>query len=161
MSRPTEILSNDHKVVLEKLKLMEQTINNLKSTNVKNVLTDLKTFLRKEADLHFKKEEAALFPEMEKFIPRDEGPIGQMLLEHEDLYKYEDNFIRGVDLFSKDENNGEAQQLIRENGNSFINLLREHIYKEDNMLFMMADMHLEEDQINAIMKKFEELDKAH
>ena len=55
MSRPTEILSNDHKVVLEKLKLMEQTINNLKSTNVKNVLTDLKTFLRKEADLHFKK----------------------------------------------------------------------------------------------------------
>lgn len=161
MSRPTEILSNDHKVVLEKLKLMEQTINNLKSTNVKNVLTDLKTFLRKEADLHFKKEEAALFPEMEKFIPRDEGPIGQMLLEHEDLYKYEDNFIRGVDLFSKDENNGEAQKLIRENGNSFINLLREHIYKEDNMLFMMADMHLEEDQINAIMKKFEELDKAH
>src|SRR3989304_1137754 len=160
MSRPTEILSNDHKVVLEKLKLMEQTINNLKS-NVKNVLTDLKTFLRKEADLHFKKEEAALFPEMEKFIPRDEGPIGQMLLEHEDLYKYEDNFIRGVDLFSKDENNGEAQKLIRENGNSFINLLREHIYKEDNMLFMMADMHLEEDQINAIMKKFEELDKAH
>lgn len=161
MSRPTEILSSDHKVVLEKLKLMEQTINNLKSTNVKNVLTDLKTFLRKEADLHFKKEEAALFPEMEKFIPRDEGPIGQMLLEHEDLYKYEDNFIRGVDLFSKDENNGEAQKLIRENGNSFINLLREHIYKEDNMLFMMADMHLEEDQINAIMKKFEELDKAH
>ncbi|OGW06792.1 MAG: hypothetical protein A2889_03305 [Nitrospinae bacterium RIFCSPLOWO2_01_FULL_39_10] len=161
MSRPTEILSNDHKVVLEKLKLMEQTINNLKSANVKNVLTDLKTFLRKEADLHFKKEEAALFPEMEKFIPRDEGPIGQMLLEHEDLYKYEDNFIRGVDLFSNDENNGEAQKLIRENGNSFINLLREHIYKEDNMLFMMADMHLEEDQINAIMKKFEELDKAH
>ena len=161
MSRPTEILSNDHKVVLEKLKLMEQTINNLKSTNVKNVLTDLKTFLRKEADLHFKKEEAALFPEMEKFIPRDESPIGQMLLEHEDLYKYEDNFIRGVDLFSKDESNGEAQKLIRENGNSFINLLREHIYKEDNMLFMMADMHLEEDQINAIMKKFEELDKAH
>ncbi|MBI3582452.1 MAG: hemerythrin domain-containing protein [Nitrospinae bacterium] len=161
MSRPTEILSNDHKVVLEKLKFMEQTINNLKSANVKNVLTDLKTFLRKEADLHFKKEEAALFPEMEKFIPRDEGPIGQMLLEHEDLYKYEDNFIRGVDLFSKDESNGEAQKLIRENGNSFINLLREHIYKEDNMLFMMADMHLEEDQINAIMKKFEELDKAH
>lgn len=161
MSRPTEILSNDHKVVLEKLKLMEQTINNLKSTNVKNVLTDLKTFLRKEADLHFKKEEAALFPEMEKFIPRDEGPIGQMLLEHEDLYKFEDNFIRGIDLFSKDENNGEAQKLIRENGNSFINLLREHIYKEDNMLFMMADMHLEEDQINAILKKFEELDKAH
>ena len=161
MSRPTEILSNDHKVVLEKLKLMEQTINNLKSANVKNVLTDLKTFLRKEADLHFKKEEAALFPEMEKFIPRDEGPIGQMLLEHEDLYKYEDNFIRGVDLFSNDENNGEAQKLIRENGNSFINLLRKHIYKEDNMLFMMADMHLEEDQINAIMKKFEELDKAH
>ncbi len=161
MSRPTEILSNDHKVVLEKLKLFEQTVNNFKSPNAKKVLSDLKVFFRKEVDVHFKKEENALFPEMEKFIPRDEGPIGQMLMEHQDLYKYEDNFINGIDLFSKDENNGEAQKLIKENAISYINLLREHIYKEDNMLFMMADMHFEEDQINAIMKKFEELDKAH
>ncbi len=161
MSRPTEILSNDHKVVLEKLKLFEQTVNNFKSPNAKKFFEDLKIFLKEEVNVHFKKEENALFPEMEKFIPRDEGPIGQMLMEHEDLYKYEDNFIRGIDLFSKDENNGEAQKLIKENAISYINLLREHIYKEDNMLFMMADMHLEEDQINAIMKKFEELDKAH
>ena len=83
-----------------------------------------------------------------------------MLMEHEDLYKYEDNFINGIDLFSKDENNDEAQKLIRENATNYINLLREHIYKEDNMLFMMADMHLEDDQINEIMKKFEDMDKA-
>lgn len=160
MSRPTEILSNDHKVVLEKLKLFEQTVNNFKSPNIKKFFEDLKVFLKKEVDVHFKKEENALFPEMEKFIPRDEGPIGQMLMEHEDLYKYEANFTKGIDLFLKDGNSDEAQKLIKENAISYINLLREHIYKEDNMLFMMADMHLEEDQINAIMKKFEEMDKA-
>lgn len=159
MSKPTEILSNDHKKVLEKLKIMEQTIKDLKSPNVKNTLLDLEGFFKKEVELHFKKEEEALFPEIEKFIPREGGPVGVMLMEHEDLYRYKDNLFKGVDLLLKDENSKEAPALIKENGISYINLLREHIYKEDNMLFMMADMHLEENQIKEIMKKFEELDK--
>lgn len=160
MSRPIEILSNDHKVVLEKLKVMEQAINDLKSPAAKKTFADLKVFLKKEVDIHFKKEEDALFPEIEKFMPRDAGPVGQMLLEHQDLYKYEDNFIKGVDLLSENENSGEASKLIKENGINYINLLREHIYKEDNILFMMADMHLDDDQIKEIMTKFEELDKG-
>jgi hemerythrin-like domain-containing protein len=159
MSKPTEILSNDHKKVLEKLKVMEQTIKDLKSPNVKNTLLDLEGFFKKEVELHFKKEEEALFPEIEKFIPREGGPVGVMLMEHEDLYRYKDNLFKGVDLLLKDENSKEALVLIKENGTSYINLLREHIFKEDNMLFMMADMHLEENQIKEIMKKFEELDK--
>ena len=159
MSKPTEILSNDHKKVLEKLKVMEQTIKDLKSPNVKNTLLDLEGFFKKEVELHFRKEEEALFPEIEKFIPREGGPVGIMLMEHEDLYRYKDNLFKGVDFLLKDENTEEALVLIKENGTNYINLLREHIFKEDNMLFMMADMHLEEDQIKEIMKKFEELDK--
>jgi hemerythrin-like domain-containing protein len=159
MSKPTEILSNDHKKVLEKLKVMEQTIKDLKSPNVKNTLLDLEGFFKKEVELHFRKEEEALFPEIEKFIPREGGPVGVMLMEHEDLYRYKDNLFNGVDFLLKDENTKEALVLIKENGTNYINLLRGHIFKEDNMLFMMADMHLEEDQIKEIMKKFEELDK--
>lgn len=159
MSKPTEILSNDHKKVLEKLKVMEQTIKDLKPTDAKNTLADLREFLKKEVALHFTKEEQALFPEIEKFIPREGGPVGVMLMEHEDLNRYKYDFIKGIDLLLRDENSVEAPPLIKENGTSYINLLREHIYKEDNMLFMMADMHLEEDQIREIMRKFEELDK--
>ncbi len=159
MGRPTEILSNDHKVVLEKLNVMEKTINNLKSPDSKKIFSDLKVFFKKEVDLHFAKEEEVLFPEMEKFIPRDGGPTGVMLMEHEDLNKYKDDFMKGVDLLSKNGNSKEAEKLITENGINYINLLREHIYKEDNMLFMMADMHLEEDQVKNIMEKFEEMDK--
>jgi hemerythrin-like domain-containing protein len=159
MSGPTEILSNDHRIVLEKLNVLDQTINNIKSQDAKKTLEDLKLFIRKEMEIHFTKEEDALFPEIEKFMPREGGPIGVMLMDHEDLYKYEDNLVRGIDLFIKNESNGEAIKLIKENGTNYINLLREHIYKEDNMLFMMADMHLEEDQIKEIMRKFEELDK--
>ncbi|MBI4378039.1 MAG: hemerythrin domain-containing protein [Nitrospinae bacterium] len=159
MSRPTEILSNDHRVVLEKLNVLDRTINNIKSQDAKKILGDLKLFIQKEMEIHFTKEEDALFPEIEKFMPREGGPIGVMLMDHEDLYKYEDNLVRGIDLFIKNESNGEAIKLIKENGTNYINLLREHIYKEDNMLFMMADMHLEEDQIKEIMRKFEELDK--
>lgn len=161
MSRPTEILSNYHKLVLTKLNVMEQSINDIKSPGAKKILADLKEFFEKDVKLHFVKEEEALFPEIEKFIPRDAGPVGVMLMEHEDLYKYEGNFSKGVAMWLKDDNNLEAIKLIKENGRNYINLLREHIYKEDNMLFMMADMHLEDSQINEIMRKFEELDRKH
>lgn len=159
MSRPTEILSNDHKNVLEKLKIMEQAIKDMKSPNSKKTFADLNDFFNNEVELHFKKEEQALFPEIEKFIPREGGPVGVMLMEHEDLYKYRDDLFKGVEMLLKDENNTVAAAIIKENGANYINLLREHIYKEDNMLFMMADMHLDEEQINEIMKKFEELNE--
>jgi hemerythrin-like domain-containing protein len=158
MSKPTEILSADHKKVLENLKVMEQAIRDIKSPDIKKTLSDLKDFLKNEIEIHFRKEEEALFPEIEKFIPREGGPVGVMLMEHEDLNRYKDGLIKGIDLFLGDENSAEALSLIKENGTSYINLLREHIYKEDNMLFMMADMHLEDDQIKEIMRKFVELD---
>lgn len=160
MSKPTEILSADHKRVLESLKVMEQAIRDLKSPDIKKTLSDLKDFLKNEIEIHFRKEEEALFPEIEKFIPREGGPVGMMLMEHEDLNRYKDSLIKGIDLFLGDENSAKAPALIKENGTSYINLLREHIYKEDNMLFMMADMHLEDDQIKEVMRKFVELDNG-
>ncbi len=159
--KPTDILRQDHKIVLEKLDIMAEAIKNLDKVATLPILRALVSFLTSEVVVHFAKEEEALFPEIEKFIPREGGPTGMMLIEHEDLNNAKANFVKGVEEFSQDTTSEGAKKLIAENGEHFISLLREHIYKEDNILFMMADMHMDESQAEAVSKLFSEIDKRY
>jgi len=96
--------------------------------------------------VHFRKEEEALFPAFEEFLPREGGPTGQMFREHEQLREANEGLQRGLAGYLRDPGDGAAVTLVREHGRRITRLLRKHIYKEDNMLFMMADMHLDEDR---------------
>ena len=124
-------------------------------------MKDIIVFVTGEVVVHFAIEEDGLFPELEKFIPREGGPTGMMLIEHEDLKNSKVNFINGVEELSRDSNSTGAKKLIMENGGHFVSLLRDHIYKEDNMLFMMAEMHLDETQMQAVAALFAEIDKRY
>lgn len=159
--KPTDILREDHKIVLEKLDVMADAIKNLGKPATLPILEKLVSFLGGEVVVHFSKEEEALFPEIEKFIPREGGPTGMMFIEHEDLNNAKANFIKGVSELSKDANSKNVKNSIIENGEHFITLLREHIYKEDSILFMMAEMHMDESQADAISKLFDEIDKKY
>ena len=54
-----------------------------------------------------------------------------------------------------DENNIEK---IIENSRGYASLLQEHIYKEDNILYPMAEEALSEDTKNKILNKFNEIE---
>lgn len=144
---PTDILRKEHDVVLGLLDKLEENIGkkDIKSSE-KNI-----AILEKEFNKHsLNKEEKVLFPEIEKFMPREGGPTGMMVIEHEDLtasIKNFKGFIKNKDL-----------KNLAETGSHIINLLRQHIDKENNMLFMMADMHLDEKQKKAIFEKFRKFD---
>lgn len=144
---PTDILREEHEVVLKLLDKLEQDIGkkDIKSAE-KNMLT-----LEREFEKHsLNKEEKALFPEIEKFIPREGGPTGVMIAEHKELVGY-----------IKDSKNAAKTKDIKklgENGNQIIAVLRPHIDKENNMLFMMAEMHLDEKQKKAVLEKFKKFD---
>jgi len=89
--KPTQLLSDEHKAVLQKLTALEKVFGNLdKKEAVAAELKELTTFFKAEFWVHFTKEEEALFPEIETFLPRDAGPLGVMLMEHEDLRKTND-----------------------------------------------------------------------
>src|SRR3989344_3045384 len=109
--------------------------------------TDLE-LLEKEFNMHsLNKEEKILFPEIEKFMPIENGPTGMMIIEHKDL-------TESIKKFKQINNS----KNLNETGSYIINLLREHIDKENNMLFMMAEMHLDNKQKEIILKKFREID---
>ena len=141
---PTEILRKEHEKVLKILDNLEKNIDDKNIASMKKEIS----VLEREFDKHsLNKEEKVLFPEIEKFMPREGGPTGMMIIEHKDL-------TESIKMFNgeKDINN------LIETGSHIISLLREHIDKENNMLFMMAEMHLNNKQKEIILKKFKEID---
>jgi hemerythrin-like domain-containing protein len=85
-TKPTEELMKEHSAIQLMLEILSEACTRLESGG-KVVVTDLKKmleFLKEFADgCHHAKEERHLFPALERAgIPRERGPIGVMLAEH-------------------------------------------------------------------------------
>lgn len=151
----TEQLKQEHEAILLMLQILEEISERLK--NKKEVdLNDLKKileFIRVFSDkCHHGKEEDLLFPALEKAgVPKDGGPIEMMLTEHDSGRAY----IKGLSsaLESK------SIKEIIENIDNYVSLLREHIDKENNILYQIADMHLSQKEQENLLKEFEKLEE--
>lgn len=144
---PTDILRKEHEKVLEILDKLEK---GMERKDLKSMARNL-SVLEREFDKHsLNKEEKALFPELEKFIPRDGGPTGVMVMEHRKLVELIKSFKENI----KTRNFEKLDKF----GNNIFSILRPHIDKENNMLFMMADVHLDDKQKRIILEKFKKFD---
>lgn len=151
--KPTDILSNEHRVIEQVLNCLEKIVQQCQSEGKldKQSAKDAVEFFRNFADrCHHGKEEAHLFPAMEaRGFSRDAGPTGVMIYEHEQGR----NFVRSMDDAIETAANGDvsAQGKFVRNARGYINLLREHIQKEDHCLFGMANQALtKQDQANLL-----------
>ena len=159
--KPTEILREEHENVLQKLDALEKVISHLdKKEEISAKLKELASFFNTDFWVHFTKEEEALFPEIEKFIPRESGPTGVMLIEHEDLRNTNTELQPAIDEYLSNSGDLNAKGMIQGHGTHFIGVLRDHIDKENNILFMMADMHLDQAQIDKVVRLFQEIEKG-
>ncbi|MDP2729541.1 MAG: nitroreductase family protein [Dehalococcoidales bacterium] len=160
--KPTDLLKEDHQNVLKKLDSLDEMIGNLdQKDKVAAPLKEVSSFFQTDFWVHFDKEEQALFPELEKFIPRESGPLGVMLAEHEDLRKTNADFQRTVSEYLGGADNPETMGEIQQQGSHFITVLRDHIFKEDNILFSMADAHLDQHQMDKVAELFLKIDGGH
>ena len=89
------------------------------------------------------KEEQVLFPALEKKgIPNEGGPIGMMLMEHTAKRDY---------LVKMREDLQENNNIkLKENTQAMISLLRDHIYKEDNILYPCAQDTLTKEELASL-----------
>ena len=146
---PTDILRKEHEKVLEILNKLEEGMEN---KDIKSMAKNI-AVLEKEFDKHsLNKEEKALFPELEKFIPRDGGPTGVMIMEHKELVELIKDFKENLKIRNLEK--------LNEIGDNILYILRPHIDKENNILFMMVDMHLDDKQKKTILDKFKKFDSA-
>jgi hemerythrin-like domain-containing protein len=100
---------------------------------------DCVTFVRLFADAcHHGKEEDLLFPALEDLgMPHDQGPIAVMLAEHQQGRAYARHMAAALD--GARAGDPKARATLRNAAMGYVNLIRAHIAKEDNVLFAMAD----------------------
>ena len=152
--KATALLSDEHRVIERVLAALERLTEKPAAEFVApwNKALD---FIRHFADqCHHIKEEKVLFPAMEAHgIPNEGGPIGMMLMEHEEGRSY----VRAMfDAVNKIEaGDASAQAALFENAKRDLRLLREHIQKEDDILFRMADEVIPADEQRQLLKTFE------
>ena len=155
-----EQLKEEHQAILLMLEVMEAVCKKLETGEDVTIddLNDMVKFIKDFADKsHHLKEEDLLFPAMEKAgIPGEGGPIGVMLSEHTTGREYVKGLSLGIEEYAK--GNSNASNQIIENARNYSSLLSNHIYKEDNILYPMAQLHLSKEQHEELVKEFETVD---
>ena len=144
---PTGVLREEHEVILRALTVLERVGRDLAQDKPvpPETIASLANFFRTFADrCHHAKEEAHLFPALvEHGVPNEGGPIGVMLQEHEEGRALVRTFAQG--------DPATTVAAIRR----FVILLREHIAKENDVLFPMSEQVLPQTEQAAMMSKFE------
>ncbi len=153
--KATEALMSDHRTIEKVLSLVEKLVAGSVEVSLE---TWGKTvdFIKNFADkCHHLKEEKVLFPFLEtKGVPREGGPIGMMLLEHEEGRGY----VRAMAeaLAHGGENPDMTKGVLIENAGAYLRMLKQHIMKEDEVLFPMADDALSDEEQRKLLREFEE-----
>jgi hemerythrin-like domain-containing protein len=139
--KATEELMSEHRVIERVLLTLENGADHLQ--NGKPVrpefFLEATDFAKGFTDgCHHMKEEGVLFPAMEKNgVPNQGGPIGMMLSEHRQGRVYIQSLREAA--LRLQAGDASAATSVVQSARGYAALLRQHIYKEDNILFPMAD----------------------
>ncbi|MDP1695647.1 MAG: hemerythrin domain-containing protein [archaeon] len=155
-SETSKILSKEHKDILKIVDALESEIGQLKNKDI-NIIFFKKVidFIRNYADkFHHAKEEDILFKEFNKYAEKECihcNPLEQMLFEHEEGRKNIKIMESGL--------NEKNKNMLIDGATKYIQLIREHIFKEDNILYPMTDDLLSDSIKNKMLKNFKEIEK--
>jgi hemerythrin-like domain-containing protein len=112
-------------------------------------------FIRNYADAwHHAKEEDHLFPAMEASgMPREGGPIGVMLHEHVVGRSYVGKIRDHLEAAADGDN--EARLVVLRYSSAYAQLLTQHIQKENNILFDMADQMFSQEEHDFLVRQYQ------
>jgi hemerythrin-like domain-containing protein len=150
----------EHRVIEQMLNCLEHMADRCEAgapLDIESAASAL-DFFRVFADrCHHGKEEDMLFPLMEqKGFSREHGPTGVMLNEHELGRRH----VRGMADALKELSLGDlaGKILFVEHARALIQLLRQHIGKEDHCLFPMASQVLSEVDQEKLARSFSKVE---
>jgi hemerythrin-like domain-containing protein len=145
--QPTEVLKAEHRVIERVLGCLERIAEDCAEERRLDALPALQAldFLQTFADgCHHHKEEDILFPALEaKGFPARMGPLGQMRAEHAEGRRH----VRAMAAAVEDAALGDPDcvDAFVTHARTYARLLRDHILKEDECLFPMAEVALSGD----------------
>lgn len=152
---PVSELMEEHRLIERVMSALERRLDAGEAFPAEFVAQCL-DFFTEFADLnHHFKEEGALFPALaSRGVPVEGGPIGRMLHEH-NLGR---EFLAGIRAELEAARLGDPRAITSAKGCAaqYIELLRQHIWKEDNILFRMAQQVLDGASAQEITAQFQQ-----
>ena len=159
MNTATQNLENDHVYIIRLIDVMEKMVLNCATdtAHMELVVNLIKTY----ADgFHHAKEEQVLFPLLEeKGFSKVHGPVAVMLHEHVEGREFVKGISQRIDVYKA--GNVSALPEIYQYMQGYVDLLREHINKENNVLFKLADKALSSDEQLELLNKFGSIEKQY
>jgi hemerythrin-like domain-containing protein len=152
--RFSDELEHDHQAIEAVIALLTDAISHADDATAFAFAGWALDFFRRFADAcHHAKEERVLFPLLEaRGIPRRGGPIGMMLLEHEEGRRLLAAMERAIAA-------RERPRLVASAG-AYGGLLRAHIAKERGVLFPFGETRIDEADDRALAERFAEIERS-
>jgi hemerythrin-like domain-containing protein len=162
---PTEVLRREHRIIEQVVRCLEKMaercdwegrLDGLAATQALDFFHDF------ALKCHDEKEERHLFPLLEaRGFSRERGPTGTMREEHEESRRHLRALTEAVKGAATGDPDAVAEFVAR--ARAYAVLQRDHIRKEDQSLFPMAERALPEADRQALLRAFEriESEKEH
>jgi hemerythrin-like domain-containing protein len=119
----------------------------------------LHDLFERHLDRHLRKEEEVLFPALESFLPRDLGPLAVLRGEHEDVRELYRRVESAGEMRARGMADQEALAKFQHYGTGMVRVLRDHIYKEDRILFPMVTRFLTPERDAQLLRLMEQIEQ--
>ena len=154
--KATEVLMDEHRVIERVLGALEIAAGRAERGDPvrPGLFLEAADFIMNFADgSHHHKEEGVLFKVMiEAGMPLEGGPIAVMLSEHEQARAYTRSLREAAERWEQGDDL--ARKKVAQAATSYAMLLRQHIAKEDRILFPMADQAIPASKHRQVMTDF-------
>jgi hemerythrin-like domain-containing protein len=153
----TQALVHEHKLILRMLAVLEKNAELTAQGRFRDYrfYLDAVDFIRNYADrFHHAKEEDVLFEALvANGMPRANSPVAAMLMEHD----HGRAFVKGMEKAAQEALEGKPGQdaVIAENALGYVALLREHISKEDGILYPLSERVIPESARDGIVAAYQ------
>jgi hemerythrin-like domain-containing protein len=151
---PIAMFIQEHEDVLLHLRTLNKIAASIKEKGIDDEL--LKTldesmqFIREEVEVHNRREEEALFPIVERYV---DGPTRSLKDDHRHLARHFETLQEAAHAITLDKDDQEAIKQFLLVARTIVQIMVNHIHKENHILFPMLQRFLTKDELREVTRK--------
>jgi hemerythrin-like domain-containing protein len=151
---PIAVFMKEHDLALVQLQILKKTAQEIKrkgySDKVFKQLIKATEFVDEEVRVHNGKEESALFPIVEQYV---DGPTNMLKEDHQRMAKIYKKLRFGIEALKENHEDKVARQEMCEAAGEIVQLMVNHIHKENQILFPLVKRFLSKEELLQVAQR--------